>query len=79
MDPEVVGTADQIIANFRDKVAVLRSEFVELEKEHGREGATFALVQRMLAKIDITDPVAVSGEYTMLLAVAVAQLGEDTR
>jgi hypothetical protein len=78
MDPEVVGAADQIIANFRDKVNALRSEFVELEKEHGREGAIFALVQRMMAKIDIADPVAISGEYTMLLAVAVAQLREDT-
>ncbi|MEC3977341.1 hypothetical protein [Amycolatopsis sp. H20-H5] len=74
MDPEVVGTADQIIANYRDKVNVLRAGFAELEKEHGREGATFALVQQMLGRVDVTDPAAIAGEYTLLLAVAVAQL-----
>jgi hypothetical protein len=74
MDPEVVGAADQIIATYRDKVDALRTEFTGLETEHGREGATFALVQRLLSRIDISDPKALAGEYTLLLAVAVAQL-----
>lgn len=76
MDPEVVGAADQMIATYRDKVNALRAGFAELEEEHGREGATFALVQQLLGKIDVSDPASIAGEYTLLLAVAIAQLEE---